>query len=185
MKTAYATVIMKPDPKRPWWYQVTDGPHTGAEFVASDSGDLKVGQTVFVTFLPDDQFARRVNGFPLKTRAITTYRDEGPKECGAHVRFKDGRPSLIIEGTPGQWALATLLGVDDYHGYDLRAPAEAIAIDHGQRWILMNQRALVAEALARVLGEDPPAPGACRTCKGAGGKCIICKGSGKLVQSHR
>lgn len=95
------------------------------------------------------------NAFTLKTEAITWSPPRGETRRKATVEFRGARPVLVIEDTPGQWFLSTLIGCDSYNGFAIRRPHEQISIDFGQHWVCTNLRELVSEALARVLGEDP------------------------------
>lgn len=90
---------------------------------------------------------------PLITEAVTTNKHGETHRYPVHVELKDGRPVLRIERTMGSWYLSTLLGVDFWGGGAVKEPSDRLAIDFGQQWVCTNMRALISEALARVLGE--------------------------------
>lgn len=51
---------------------------------------------------------------------------------------------LRVDGGPGSWYLATLLGVDEWG----RGAGDVVPIDAGQAWHVTNMRAILADAVA-------------------------------------
>lgn len=90
----------------------------------------------------------------------TTAGKESKNKYRAFLSLLEGRAVVQLRymtpdgeewhGTPGLWALSTLLGCD---GFSFQTPFEVsdtISIDYGQRWEATGMRAAVAEAVDKL-----------------------------------
>lgn len=72
------------------------------------------------------------------------------EDRGGVKRFRMNQLLANGIGPAGSWDVATLIGVGGY-GHPFQV-GDRLAIDFGQEWYIENMRALLAEALARILG---------------------------------
>lgn len=89
------------------------------------------------------------NELALRTQAITEVSGRPGDFHDVNLRWNKrlGGFALVIEDSPGQWMLNTLLGLDRWSSRPGHLASNKLAIDQGQRWYVTNLHQLLTEAV--------------------------------------